>query len=162
MVFMRCELGILGIAMTKLYEEFFNVSFHKKTAAMIWVFEDVCPFQINTCKLGPLEVQVIQMFLANILDSRIVDYKTKYDWTPLVAPHPWCRGGFIITHVIESFLQQSVGYFSRLRQTIAATNNFEVNPTVATPLGKVIFVNKVLRDIIVLYSKTFRPIHWGG
>ena len=40
--------------------------------------------------------------------------------------------------------------------------NFEVNPTIALPLDKVIFFNKLLRDIIKIDLKIFRPMHWGG
>ena len=52
--------------------------------------------------------KVIQMVFTNIFDSEIVDYKEKFDWTPLLAPHPWCLGGLIIIRIVESFFHQVV------------------------------------------------------
>ena len=102
------------------------------------------------------------MFFAHIFDYEIVDYKEKHDGMPLVAPQSWCRGGFIIFRIVESFPQQVVGKFSRLRQNIAAMDSSKVNPPVALQLGEVIFVDEFLGDIRDLDAKILRPIHWCG
>ena len=46
-VFMRRELGLLGIYVTEFKEECFSVSFHRREAATLRVFGGVCTLKFN-------------------------------------------------------------------------------------------------------------------
>ena len=48
------------------------------------------------------------MFLADILDAKVIDELKKLDGTLLVAPEAWCCGGFIIVCFLETGAQEVV------------------------------------------------------
>ena len=83
--------------MIDLDEEVFDVALHANATA----FVDVVSFDVDPSKLVPCHValvsvvffediqQVVEVFEANILDTKIVYKEAKLDWTPFVAPESW-------------------------------------------------------------------------
>jgi hypothetical protein len=80
--------------MIELDEEVFDVALHANVTA----FVDVVPFDVDPSKFIPCHValnsvvffediqQVVEVFKANILHTKIVYKEAKLDWTPFVAP----------------------------------------------------------------------------
>ncbi len=86
--------------MFELDEKVLNVSGHTDTTPA----GCVVPFDVNTCKLVSVHVElypmelleniaeVVEVFNPNILHPKVINYETELDGMPFVVPEAW--GGF--------------------------------------------------------------------
>ena len=58
-------------------------------------------------------------------------------------------------------MEEIVGQNASLGKAIAASENFEVDPTVAVPTCKLVFFNKFGRDVCDFDADILRIGHWG-
>ena len=101
------------------------------------------------------------MFDSNISYTKVINYEAELDGTPFVAPE--ARGGFsvVVAFSKKAGLEEIVGQNASLGKAIAASANFEVDPTVAVPAHKLVFFNKFGRDVCDFDADILRIGHWG-
>jgi hypothetical protein len=76
---------------------------------------------------------------------------------------PEARGGFslIVAFSKKAGSEEIVGQNASLGKAIAASANFEVDPTVAVPTRKLVFFKKFGRDVCDFDADVLRIGHWG-
>ena len=133
----------------------------------------IVPFDINTCKfisghveLNPVKFlenaqEVVEVFDSNIFYTKVIHYEAELDGTPFVAPE--ARGGFslVVAFSKKAGSEEIVGQNASLGKAIAASANFEVDPTVAVRPRKLVFFNKFGRDVCDFDADILRIGHWG-
>jgi hypothetical protein len=104
---------------------------------------------------------VVEVFDSNISYTKVINYEAELDGTPFVAPE--ARGGFsvVVAFSKKAGLEEIVGQNASLGKAIAASANFEVDPTVAVPTRKLVFFNKFGRDVCDFDVDILRIGHWG-
>jgi hypothetical protein len=97
----------------------------------------------------------------SIFYTKVIHYEAELDGTPFVAPE--ARGGFslIVTFSKKAGSEEIVGQNASLGKAIAASANFEVDPTVAVPTRKLVFFKKFGRDVCDFDADVLRIGHWG-
>ncbi len=101
------------------------------------------------------------MFDSNIFYTKVIHYEAELDGTSFVAPE--ARGGFglVVAFSKKAGSEEIVGQNASLGKAIAASVNFEVDPTVAVPTRKLVFFNKFGRDVCDFDADTLRIGQWG-
>jgi len=104
---------------------------------------------------------VVKVFNSNIFYTKVIHYEAELDGTPFVAPE--ARGGFnfIVAFSKKAGSEEIVGQNANLGKAIAASANFEVDPTVAVPTCKLVFFKKIGRDVCDFDADILRIGHWG-
>ena len=76
-------------------------------------------------------VQKVQcMFFSDIFYSEIINYQCKTDGTSLVSPESRSLFALEVALLIQSLLEQLLGYDACLRESVHALTNFNVDPAV--------------------------------
>ena len=65
----------------------------------------MCPYRVN---------EVLCVFLADILDSEIVDNECELYWAPFVFPESWYDGALEIAPVVEAGFEELLGKYAGL------------------------------------------------
>ena len=101
------------------------------------------------------------MFDSNIFYTKVIHYEAELDGTPFVAPE--ARGGFslVVAFSKKAGSEEIVGQNASLGKAIAASANFEVDPTVAVRPRKLVFFNKFGQDVRDFDANILRIGHWG-
>jgi len=102
------------------------------------------------------------VFDSNIFYTKVIHYEAELDGMPFVEPE--ARGGFSLVVVAFSKkvgLEEIVGHNAGLGKAIAASANFEVDPTIAVTTRKLVFFNKFGRDVCDFDVDILRIGHWG-
>ena len=101
------------------------------------------------------------MFDSNIFYTKVIHYEAELDGTPFVAPE--ARGGFslVVAFSKKAGSEEIVAQNASLGKAIAASANFEVDPTVAVPTRKLVFFNKFGQDVCDFDADILRIGHWG-
>ncbi len=92
----------------------------------------------------PEEVKVLD---ANVFNAKVVDYEAELEGTPFVVPEARRRCCFIKTFGNQTGVEQVVGQDACLRESIAATVNFKVDPAIAVTSKEVVFINEVIWNV---------------
>ena len=67
---------------------------------------------------------MVVVVFANVFNTKAVDYESKKNWAPFVAPESWSCGGFIVTDFVKMDVENIICEFPGLRQAIASFDNF--------------------------------------
>jgi len=105
---------------------------------------------------------VVEVFDSNISYTKVIHYEAELDGTPFAAPET--RGGFslVVAFSKKAGSEEIVGQNASLGKAIAASANFEVDPTAAVPTRKLVsFFNKFGRDVCDFDADILRIGHWG-
>jgi hypothetical protein len=136
--------------MFKLNEQGFDVTWHADATATICIV----PFDINTRKFVPGHVEldpvkflenvqeVVEVFNSDVFYTKVIYDEAELDGMPFVAPET--RGGFsfIVAFSKKAGPEEIVSQNAGLRQAIAASANFEVDPPITVSTSKFIFLNE--------------------
>ncbi len=165
----RGETWLEWMGMLKLNEQVFDVPWHADATATICIV----PFDINTRKfisghvaLDPVEFlenvqEVVEVFNSNIFYTKVIYNEAELSGMPFVAPE--ARGGFsfIIAFSKKAGSEEIVGENAGLGKAIAASANFEVDPTVAVSTSKLVLFNEFPWDVYDFDADILRVGHWG-
>ncbi len=101
------------------------------------------------------------MFDSHIFHTKVIYNEAELDGTPFVAPE--ARGGFsfIIAFGKKAGSEEVVGQNAGLGRAIAASANFEVDPTVAVSTRKLVLFNEFCWDVCDFDMDILRIGHWG-
>jgi len=104
---------------------------------------------------------VVEVFDSNIFYTKVIHYEAELDGTSFVAPE--ARGGFslVVAFSKKTGSEEIVGQNASLGKAIAASANFEVDPTIAVCPRKLVFFNKFGRDVCDFDTDILRIGHWG-
>jgi len=117
---------------------------------------------LNPVKLLENAEEVVEVFDSNIFYTKVIHYKAELDGMPFVVPE--ARGGFslVVAFSKKAGLEEIVGQNASLGgKAIAASANFEVDPTVTVRPHKLVFFNKFGRDVYDFDADILRIGHWG-
>ena len=85
------------------------------------------PFGGNSVVLLQCLFEVHRMFLADILDTEIVNDQSELYWSPLVFPEARNQFALMVTVLVEAFFQQFVGEETGLWQAVHALVGLNVD-----------------------------------
>ena len=107
----------------------------------------IIPFNVDACKFLSLPIggdfvvflqdflQMLDMLVPNIFNSKVINDEDEHDWSPFVAPESHGGCCFIVTGIVEAGAQDVICEFSTLRKPIAAADNLKVDPTIVNVVG---------------------------
>ena len=87
------------------------------------------------------------MFESKIFYTKIIHYEAELDETPFVAPDARVEFSLVVAFSKKAGLEEIVGQNASLGKAIAASANFEVDPTIAVRPRKLVFFNKFGRYV---------------
>ncbi len=137
---------------------------------MTWA---VVPFKCHTCKAGAVNflrdfivfleslAKMIQVGIANVLDSKVVDDESKHDGAPFVAPEPGGGGCLIVVEFGKAVLEEFFGKDACLGETVHATAHFKVDLGVTSKLIELVLVNEFLGNVHKLDADVLWPVERG-
>ncbi len=81
------------------------------------------------------------------------------DGPPFVAPEARRGGSFVVAFSHQVGSKEIIGKDARLGQTITPLADFEVNPPITIPTGKIVFLDKFLWYVSNFYPDVFWVRH---
>ena len=78
-----------------------------------------------------------------------------------MLPEARSGGALVVASNVEAFFEKFVGEHSGLKESIDATSDFEVDPTVVNVGGKVVFFDKFVGDVGELDFDVFITFKWS-
>ena len=86
--------------------------------------------------------EVVEVFDSDVFYTKVIHDEAELDGTPFVASE--ARGGFslVVAFSKKAGSEEIVAQNASLGKAIAASANFEVDPTVAVPTRKLVLFNK--------------------
>ncbi len=128
----------------------------------------VYSFECHAGKVGAIKIvrdfvvfheglaKMIQVGIANVLNSKVVNNECKHDGVPLVTPETRGGGCLIVVKFGKAVLEEVVCKDACLGETLHATAHFKVDPGVAGKLLELVFVNEFMGDL----SKLGAEVLW--
>ena len=98
------------------------------------------------------------MFLAHVLDTKVIDYEGEHDGSPFVVPRAWRGIKLVVACIVEAFFKAFVGKNARLRKDVDVFDDLEVYPTFSHMVGQGVFDGEFLGDVIEADSDIFRAV----
>jgi hypothetical protein len=133
----------------------------------------VVPFQCHTGEAGAVNflrdfvvlleslAKMIQVGIANVLDSKVVDDECKHGGVPLVAPETRGGGCLVVVKFNKAVLEKVVGKDACLGETAHATVHFKVDPGVLGKLVELVLGIEFLGDVRKLDADILWPVKQG-
>jgi hypothetical protein len=130
-------------------------------------------FDVDTCELifchvnlDPVEFlenvqEVVEVFKSNILYTKVIYDETQLDEMPFVAPEARRGFNFIVAFSKKAGPEEIIGQNAGLKQAIAASANFGVDPTIMVSTSKLVFLNEFCWDVCDFGADILRIGHWG-
>jgi hypothetical protein len=105
--------------------------------------------------------EVVEVFDSNIFHTKVIYNEAELNGTPFVAPE--ARGGFsfVIAFSKKAGSEEIVGQNASLGKAIAASANFEVDPTIPVSSRKLVLFNEFCWDVCDFDADILRIGHWG-
>ena len=137
------------------------------------MFLRIVPLNVDSCKYLSLPIggnlvvflqdflQMLDMLVPDIFNSKVIHDEDKQYWSPFVSPESHGGCGFIVTCFVEAGAQKIICQFSTLREHVATSENLKVYPTIVSVVGEIIFIDKFLRDVRKFDAHIFWAIHRG-
>jgi hypothetical protein len=155
--------------MFKLDEKVLNVAGHTDTtlAGCILLFDvNTCKFVASHVELDPMELleniaEMVEVFEPNILHPKVINYETKLDGMPFVAPEAWGGFGLVISFSKKAGSEEIIGKDAGLGKAITALANFKVDPTIWIATLKFVLLNEFRRNVCNFNADIFRVWHWS-
>ena len=98
------------------------------------------------------------MTLAIIFGTEVVGGEDELNPAPLVTPETRSGGGLVLVVCFKAFAEEIFSKFYRLREAVDTLAYFEVNPTITTVFGEVVFIDKVLGNVNEFDSDVLRAV----
>ena len=129
--------------MTQFDEKVSNVVVHRQATSAVAMFFRILPLQVDTCKLFAFPVlgdvmvlleylgKMVSVLFADVLHTEIIYDEGELDGASCVLPKAGSCCGFVVPCLFEASAEEVVSKFPRLFQTIAATDDFKINPSMS-------------------------------
>ena len=89
------------------------------------------------------------MLDANVLfNAEVIHDEDEHDEMPFVMPKAEGCIELVVAHIVEACFEELVGKDACLGKAVDAFDYLEVDPTVVDMVHEIVFINKLLRDII--------------
>ena len=148
-----------------------DVLFHAQSTGAFRMLLRIVPLNVNACKFLSLPIggnfivfqedllQMLDMLVPNIFNSKIIHDEDAHYWSPFVSPESHGGFCFIVTCFVEAGAQKIICQCSTMQEPVAPSDNLKVYPTIMSVIGEIIFIDKFLRDVSKFDSHIFRSIH---
>ena len=103
---------------------------------------------------------MVEVFEANILNTKIVYKEEKLDWPTFVTPQSCDGGSFVVLLCFEAFAEEVISQDARLWQAVASTAYFKLYSAIFFPSMEVVFFDELGQDVGDLDAGVLRVLHW--
>ncbi len=172
-MFVRRELALGGHGMLVHGADVEDITWHGEAARAFGVNWAVVPFKCYASKAGAFDflidfvvlfeslAKMIQVGIANVLDSKVVNKESKHNRAPFVAPEPGGGGCLVVVEFGKAVTEEFVGKDACLGETVHATVHLKVDPGVAGKLVELVLIDEFLGDVRKLEADVFWPVKRG-
>ena len=101
------------------------------------------------------------MPFTDTFNTKVVNNKDEEDRKPVVTPKAQGGGTLVVTMFSEAFFKEIVGYNTRQGKSVDTMVDLEIYPDISDGGKDIIFINKVLRDVLELDTEIFRAVERG-
>jgi hypothetical protein len=121
----------------------------------------VCHIGLDLVVLFQEREEVVEMFDAHVLNTKVISDEAKLDRTPLVSPKSRRRVGLNGSHPLPLTVEEIIGQNASLGQPKAAMANFKVDPPIDVFLpSKPILQNKLFWNVCDFDTDVLWIFHW--
>ncbi len=103
--------------------------------------------------------QKVEMFNANVFNTKVIHDEAKLEWTPFVVPKSWRGSSFIeaLSKKVQS--EKVIGKVASLGKSVTALANFKVDPAISVSAREIVFLDELVWDVRELDANIFGIRH---
>ncbi len=118
------------------------------------------PININLVVLLEYAGKMIDVFLVDVLNSKVVDNKGEADWVPVVTPISWCDLALPVPCLVEVLDEEVLSNNANLREAIHLALNFTEDVAICVHfVVESIFTDDVLGEQSQFHSEVLVTFH---
>ncbi len=118
------------------------------------------PINVNLVVLLEYAGKIVNVFLVDVLHSKVVDNKGEADWVPIVTPISWCDLALLVPCLVKALGEEVLSNNSSLREAIHPMSHFAENIAVCVRfVTESIFIDDVLGEQFQFHSEVLLPVH---
>ena len=91
---------------------------------------------------------MVSVFVADKLDSEVINYKCEGDGSPHMPPEPWRELARVVSGDAHAFYDQVIGYPACDRDSIHPAFDADMYPSVTHHVVQLVLVNDFLWDYL--------------
>ena len=99
--------------------------------------------------------QKVEMFNANVFDTKIIHNEAKLELMPFMAPKSWHGSSFVeaLSNKVQS--EKVIGQDANLGKSVTALANFKVDPAILVLAQEIVFLDELVWDVRKLDANIF-------
>jgi hypothetical protein len=105
------------------------------------------PIDVDLVVLLEYAREMLDVFLVDVLHSKVVSNEGQADWTPIVTPIPWCDLALLVPCLVEALGEEVLSNNAGLREAVHPVSHFAENVAVCVRFDtESVFIDDVLGE----------------
>ncbi len=118
------------------------------------------PIDVDLVVLLEYAGGMFDIFLVDVLHSKVVNNKGEADWAPIVTPISWCDLALLVPCLVEALGEEVLNNNAGLREAIHPALHFAENLAICIRfVTESIFIDDVLGEQFQFHSEVLVPVH---
>jgi hypothetical protein len=118
------------------------------------------PIDVDLVVLLEYAGEMFDVFLVDVLHSKVVDNKGEADWVPIVMPISWCDLALLLPCLLEALGEEILSSTAGLREAVHPTSHFAENIAICVRfVTESVIIDDVLGEQFQFHSEVLVPVH---
>jgi hypothetical protein len=118
------------------------------------------PININLVVLLEYTGKMFDVFLVDVLHTKVVDNKGEADWAPVVTSISWCDLALPVSCLVKALGEEVLSNNASLREAVHPASHFEENVAICIHfVMESVFIDDVLGEQFQFHSKVLVTFH---
>ncbi len=118
------------------------------------------PVDVDLVGLFEYAGKMFDVFLVDVLHSKVVDNEGEADWAPIVMPIFWCDLALLVPCLVEALGEEVLSNNAGLREAVHPALHFAENVAVCVRfVMESVFIDDVLGQQFQSHSEELVPVH---
>ena len=120
------------------------------------------PIDVNLVVLLEYTGKMFDIFLVDVLHSKVIDNEGEADWAPIVMPISWCDLALSVPCLVDVLGEEILSNNAGLKEAIHPALHFTENVAICIRfVTESVFIDDVLGEQFRFYSEVLVPVHWS-
>ncbi len=118
------------------------------------------PINVNLVVLLEYAGKMFDVFLVDVLHSKVVNNEGEADWAPIMTPISWCDLALLVPCLVEALGEEVLSNNAGLKEAIHPVSHFVENVAICVRfVMESVFIDDVLGEQSQFHSEVFVPVH---
>jgi hypothetical protein len=118
------------------------------------------PIDVDLVVMLEYAGKMFDVFLVDVLHSKVIDNEGEANWVPIVMPISWCDLALLVPFLVEGLGEEVLSNNAGLREAIHPASHFTENVAICVRfVTKSVFIDDVLREQFQFNSEVLVQVH---